>query len=121
MLEIHENPDHSAYSAQLAKINKDNTIVVESFENGEVTGYGIYSCDTNKVIIHDFSYTDNLYLLDGIIRTMLFKANMQGIDLAEFDIIDNDKLKLLDLLKYNKKIDSINYFFSNCKKCKELK
>ena len=118
MLEIHENKDHTAYASQLEKIDAFFPVVVESFENGNVTGYGIYSCTPKKVTVHDFSDTNNLYLLDGIIRTMLFKAAMQGIDYAEFDIKDDNKNVLLEKLKYGKSIESLNEFFSSCKNCK---
>ena len=118
MLEIHECRDNSAYKKQLDMIDCDDAAVVEAFENGENTGYGIYSLSPFKVIIYDFSDTDNLYLLDGIIRAMLFKACLKNIYYAVFDIKDENKKKLLEALSLDDEIESLSDFFSGCKNCK---
>lgn len=118
MLEIHECSDSSAYKKQLDMINCNGALVVEAFENGESAGYGIYSISGYKVIVYDFSDTDNLYLLDGIIRAVLFKACLKNIDYAVFDIKDENKKKLLETLGFSAEIDSLSDFFSGCKNCK---
>lgn len=117
MLEIHECSDYRAYSAQLEKIDVLCPVIVESYDGDKITGYGIYSCEPEKAVVYDFSDTDDLYLLDGIIRTMLFKASVMGIEYAEFDVADEHKRGLLEKLKYSRTIESLSEFFSGCKNC----
>ncbi len=123
MLEIHEKKSTDGYEKILSLINEENIKIIESFSSGIVDGYGIYSVVKDKITIHDYDGSD-LNVIDGIIRTILFKGQFKGINCCEFRLCDNKKYDKLSILKFindsEKVINDISDFMNNCKKCKEL-
>ncbi|MBQ7047272.1 MAG: hypothetical protein IJN85_06005 [Oscillospiraceae bacterium] len=124
MLEIHEKQSHNGYENQISLIGNENVKIIESYSSDVVDGFGIYAVDGGEIIIYDYDGAD-LAVIDGIIRTILFKAQFKGINSAHFRLIDNEKYDKLEKLRFIsgdvKAIDDIANFMDNCKKCKELK
>ena len=122
MLEIHERTDTKGYEDKVQNINSEFVHVVESINGESVNGYGIYSIDENGLKIYDFD-GEKWDITDGVIRTILFKGMLGGLNRCEFFISDAEKNKKLKTLGFVKdgvnSIDDINDFMSNCKKCKE--
>ena len=62
-------------------------------------------------------------LCDGIIRSILFKACLKGIDDAIFKIDDVNKINELKKLNFvendNKTLSFIDDFMNSCKNCKK--
>ncbi|MBE6845412.1 MAG: hypothetical protein E7508_06845 [Ruminococcus sp.] len=124
MLEIHERQDTIGYENIVATILSENIHIVES-KNGESTnGYGVYSVGENGLSIHDYE-SGEWDIIDGIIRTILFKGMLGGINRCEFQVRDVEKQQKLTKLGFineeSKTIEDINDFMSNCKKCKHSK
>lgn len=123
MLEIHEKKDTVGYEEIIDNIDCQYLHIVESINGQQVNGYGIYSVDENGIIIYDFNGSD-MNITDGIIRTILFKAMLSGINECLFEIKNENKLHIIEnlgFIKKNKKyIHDISDFMINCKKCKEL-
>jgi len=124
MLEIHERQDTLGYENIISNILSENLHIVES-KNGEATnGYGIYSVDENGLTIHDYQ-SDEWEIIDGIIRTILFKGLLGGINRCDFQVRDLEKqtklIKLGFIKEDLKQIEDINEFMSNCKNCKHSK
>lgn len=124
MLEIHEKKSTEGYDNLLSQINAQNIKIIESFSSDVVDGYGIYSAADGKITVYDYD-GDDLNIIDGIIRTILFKGQFKGINECKFSLIDNSKYKKLESLKFigdsDKTIHDIADFMNNCKKCKEIK
>ncbi|NLK70501.1 MAG: hypothetical protein GX286_03555 [Clostridiales bacterium] len=125
MLEILECKDIEKYSHILNNIKTDGKLhVVEAFNKNNVIGYGIYAYNLEVVEIFDFDDGGDLYLGDGIIRSILFKACLKGIDDAVFKINNSDKISKLEKLNFvkgdNKVLNSINDFMNSCKNCKKI-
>ena len=88
------------------------------------TADGIYAVYPEQITIYDFDGND-FDIIDGIIRTILFKGQFKGINSCEFKLVDNDKNKIAADLNFIENrggyIRNIDEFMNNCKKCKELR
>lgn len=123
MLEIHEKKSFEGYENIVSQINEEKIKVIESFSSDIVDGYGVYSVTREKITVYDYDGSD-LNIIDGIIRTILFKGQFKGINVCEFALLDGSKYDRLKALKFisdpDKTIHDIADFMNNCKKCKEL-
>ncbi len=112
------------YEDIINKIGREELRIIESFSNGMVDGYGIYAVYPEQITIYDFDGND-FDIIDGIIRTILFKGQFKGINSCEFKLVDNDKNKIAADLNFIENrggyIRNIDEFMNNCKKCKELR
>lgn len=124
MLEIHERHDTLGYENVINTILSENVKIVESKNGNETNGYGIYSIGENGIAIHDYS-SPELEIVDGIIRTILFKGMLGGINRCDFQVRDVDKqeklIKLGFISENLKSIENINEFMSTCKHCNGFK
>lgn len=124
MLEIHERTDINGYENIVSGIESDSIHIVESINGSEVNGYGVYSIKENGLDVHDFN-SDEWEITDGIIRTILFKGLLGGINRCDFSISDNEKKQKLIRLGFIKQdlnaIENISEFMSGCENCKEPK
>ena len=113
MLEIHEKKNTDGYENIIQNIDCQYLHIVESINGDSVNGYGIYSVDSS-----------DMNVTDGIIRTILFKAMLSGINECIFEIKDENKIhnltKLGFVMEHEQCINDISNFMINCKKCKEL-
>ncbi len=125
MLEILECKDTGKYSHILNRIETNGEVhVVEAFNKNEVIGYGIYAYNRKCVEIFDFDDGGDLDLCDGIIRSILFKACLRGVNDAVFKIDNIDKISELKKLNFvendNKTLSFIDDFMNSCKNCKKI-
>lgn len=124
MLEIHERHDTIGYENVINTILSENIKIVESKNGNTTNGYGIYSVGENGLAIHDYNSSE-LEIIDGIIRTILFKGMLGGINRCDFQVRDVDKqekLKRLGFINNDlKSIEDINNFMSSCKHCNGFK
>ena len=124
MLEIHERQDTVGYESITQRINNGSIHIVESLNGSEVNGYGIYSIEvsgeTQEICIYDYS-SDEWDIIDGLIRTILFKGMLGGINKCDFRLLNNEKMakliKLGFITEERLSIDDINDFMSGCKSC----
>ncbi|MCC8192619.1 MAG: hypothetical protein LIO41_06260 [Ruminococcus sp.] len=120
MLEIKVAEDREKYFEELSKfgLDEDLTLVVESYDKGEVNGYGFYHLEGDSVSIDYIESYQDLILFDGIVRSILFKAMLSGIDKAAFSDVQLGKFQMLGFVQNNyKTLDSIGDFLSKCKSC----
>lgn len=122
MLEIHEKSGTEGYESVVDGIGEGNIHIVESLNGSEVNGYGVYSTNDEEISVYDFS-SDEWDITDGIIRTILFKGMLGGINRCDFKIYDNDKMQKLIKLGFISEdrlvIEDINDFMSGCKNCEK--
>ena len=125
MLEIQETQNLSRYQQVIEAAGNDALHITEAFDKGEVNGFIAYAYDSEAVIIYDFDDNNDLYLCDGLVRSVLFKGCLKGLDKAEFKIQDETKysrLKSLLFVKDNSNVlENMNEFMDKCKKCRESK
>ncbi len=124
MLEIHEVKDILYYKkiADRLPVHPQYPKAVEALSSeGEIIGSGIYSYDNDAVVIYTCDYGDDWCLGDGILRSILFKAMLKGVDKGVC-LAEKDGVNLFIKMKYTKPdiniIESINDFLSGCRNCK---
>lgn len=124
MLEIHERKDTKGYENIVNAIESEFVHVVESINGDKVDGYGVYSIDEKGLRIYDFGSSCS-EITDGVIRTILFKGMLGGLNRCEFCVSDEEKSRKLRTLGFlngeNTAIDDINAFMSSCPNCKKSK
>ncbi|MGN0613806.1 MAG: hypothetical protein ACI4JB_07885 [Porcipelethomonas sp.] len=122
MLEIHERTDITGYENIVSGIESDCIHIVESINGSEVNGYGVYSVGEEGIAVHDFS-SEEWEITDGIIRTILFKGMLGGINRCDFAVPDSEKQQKLLRLGFIKddttSIEDINSFMCSCQNCKQ--
>ena len=121
MLEIRQKNDITGYAGYLwdYQLTADEIQIVEAFEKEKVIGFCIYSYTEDSVEIYHAKYGDNISLFDCIIRTVLFKAFLKGINKARYHFNDMSllyKLKLAD--DYGITLSSIENVMNSCGNCK---
>lgn len=120
MLEIKTIRDKSKYIDKITAMGlaPDTCEVCESYSSGKTDGYGFYHLAGEEVYV-DFVEADNLLCFDGIVRSILFKAMLCGIEKAEFSPSILDKLYALKIIKPGESaLDSILGLLSHCSGCK---
>lgn len=123
MLEIIQAKDIEKYNSEFKALGvaDKQPSVFEAITKDEVTGYGIYHYEDKTVVIDDI-VTDDLYLYDGIVRSIMFLALTKEYKSARFDVRENERLvKLHFITEDNHFVDNIDYFMNNCKNCKKKK
>lgn len=122
MLEILQTRNFENYREKIELLGIADTFpnVVEAKDGENVKGYGIYHIDIpeQKVVIDDAQADGDLYLFDGIIRSVLFLAMMKGIETAEFaDRITGNAKKLGFVQNNDNLLSPLSEFMSKCKSC----
>lgn len=121
MLEIREKNSLDGYE-ELAVLYGDSLRIAESYEKGEVSGYVAYAYEEGRTIIYDYSCGGDLALCDGLIRSVLFKSILKGIDTAVFMLMDKVKYENLIRLRFisaeQNTMSNLNEFMNGCKNCR---
>lgn len=122
MLEIRENMSAEGYEELSASVGCEGLHITEAFDKDSVTGFIAYFYDVDRVCICDFDDGGDLYLCDGLVRSVLFKGCLKGMDTAEFRIKDEKKYERLMRLKFvtndERILQNLNEFMNSCKNCK---
>ena len=126
MLTILEQKDFSCYTDVISGLDGDLTALLHISELTEpdgVKGYIIYAYQPEQVVICALDDGGDLNYCDGLVRSVLFKAELKGLERAAFRI-DSEKmrerLQLLGFVKNNENIlEPIADIMDSCKSCKE--
>lgn len=121
MLEIHSCKDIYLYSSYINEHKLPKEVeIAEAFDKDKVIGFGIFEYDIEVVKLYAVECEEPA-LFDGIVRTILFKASIKGIDRAEFLVGEREmeSLYTLGILKNGEKtLQSIQEIMGGCKNCK---
>ena len=125
MLTILEQKDISRYAQIIADldISGENLHVSELTEPDGVKGHIVYAYQPAQVVIYDLNDGGDLNYCDGLVRSVLFKAEMKGLERAEFRITDPKMRQRIELLRFVKSdeniLEPIADIMDSCKSCKE--
>ena len=124
MLAIVETQDFSAYTDILAALTlPEGFHLTEAKEEDGVKGYIIYAYEPEQVVIYALQDGHDLNCCDGLVRSVLFKAELKGLERAEFRITDPVMRKRLTLLRFVENdeniLEPIADIMDSCKSCKE--
>lgn len=122
MLEIQEKFSAEGYEA-LAERAGDKLHITEALDKGRVIGYIAYFYDSDRTVILDFDDCGDLYLCDGMVRSVLFKSCLKNIHTAEFTVEDEEKLSSLARLGFivngNRILENIDSLMDGCSQCRK--
>ena len=123
MLEIQEKFGTDGYEELVEKHSNVVMLhITEALDRGEAIGFIAYSYEGDHTAVYDLDDGGDLMLCDGLVRSVLFKSCLKGIDTAVFDIDDDNKLERLRKLKFipsdSNVAGNIDSFMNGCEHCK---
>lgn len=122
MLQILQARSFSPYQDIINTLDIDDEIfsIAEAIDNGEVLGYAIYHFNADSVILDYCTSNGDLYLYDGLVRSVLFIAVNNGIEKAIFALEDKTNIEKLGFVqKCHNSLSDLSNFLNNCKSCKK--
>lgn len=122
MLKIVEQTDLAAYDSLLKKIRASGKLyLTEALDGDAVIGLIVYAYDPDQVVIYHVEDGGDLHLCDGLVRSVLFKAELRGIERALFALTDEGmmgRMRTLRFVQNNENLlDKIHLIMENCEKC----
>ncbi len=120
MLEIQEKFSTDGYEQLVSKAGNAELHITEALEGGNVTGYIAYAYGSDKTVVYGFDDGGDLLLCDGLVRSVMFKSALKGIEHMLFDIDGGfENLVKLKFLKEGSKLCSdLSGFMNSCQSCK---
>lgn len=122
MLEIQEKFDTSGYESVIALAGINNLHITEAIEKNQAVGFIAYAYESERTIVYDYDDNSDLMLCDGLVRSVMFKSVLKGIETIVFEIPDRDKFKNLKKLHFlsddSNICEDLNSFMNTCESCK---
>lgn len=122
MLEIQEKFDTSGYESVIALAGINNLHITEAIEKNQAVGFIAYAYESERTIVYDYDDNNDLMLCDGLVRSVMFKSVLKGIETMVFEIPDRDKFKNLKKLHFlsddSNICEDLNSFMNTCESCK---
>lgn len=122
MLEIQEKFDTNGYEETVRRSAGCELHITEALDGGQAVGFIAYAYKPDKTVIFDYNDGGELMLCDGLVRSVIFKSCMKGIETAVFDLPDEKKYDNLRRLRFLEKdsrtAENIDSFMNGCQNCK---
>ncbi len=124
MLKILEQTNHEPYRALLDTIRSEYPLyLTEAMDGEQVTGYIVYAYEPDAVAVHAVDDGGDLMLCDGLVRSVLFKGLLRGLNRGVFRLQDTamlDKMRTLRFVNNEQNtLENIAEIMDNCKSCRE--
>lgn len=125
MLEIRECFDTSGYESVTAGAGANNVHITEAVNGDEKLGYIAYAYEADRTVVYGYDDGGDLMLCDGLVRSVMFKSVLKGIETMVFDMPDEngyENLRKLRFLGQNTNIcGDLNSFMNGCGNCRNKK
>ncbi|MDE7137499.1 MAG: hypothetical protein K2O29_03445 [Ruminococcus sp.] len=125
MLEIRENFSPVGYEDIISSAGDKAVHVTEAFDGSEKNGYIVYSYEKEKTVVYAYDDGGDIMLCDGLVRSVMFKSCMKGIENVFFELTDESSYENLRRLKFisidSKVSENIDRFMNGCQNCKNKK
>ncbi len=119
MLEIQERFDTVGYE-HLNSAAKELHIT-EALDSGRPIGFIAYSYGKEQTTVHDYDDGGDLMLCDGLVRSVMFKSALKGIENMLFQLPDEEKYTPLRRLRFlqgdSKLCENLDSFMNGCESC----
>ena len=113
------------YRKNLIQTARNNLHITEAIEHGEATGFIAYAYQADSTVVYDYDDKGDLMLCDGLVRSVMFKSVLKGIETMIFDIPDkakyNNLIKLRFLSGNSNVCENLDSFMNACESCKNKK
>ena len=104
MLEIQEKFDSAGYESVVAAAGVNNVHITEALDAGSPIGFIAYAYEAERTIVYDYDDGGDLLLCDGLVRSVMFKSVLKGIETMVFQLPDKTKYESLVKLLFGEKI-----------------
>lgn len=122
MLEIQERFDNTGYEHITAAAGINNVHITEALDGGRSIGFIAYAYEAERTVIYDLDDGGDLMLCDGLVRSVMLKSAMKGIETMIFELPDTSKLAPLVRLRFlapgSNVCENIDGFMNACEHCK---
>jgi len=125
MLEIQEKFDTVGYEELANKAGSAELHITEALDRGEVIGFIAYSYGTDRTVVYDYDDCGDMMLCDGLVRSVMLKSVLKGINHMLFELPDNSKFETLKKLRFvvgdSRQCADLDSFMNGCEHCKSKK
>jgi len=125
MLEIQEKFDTQGYEELVERFAPQNVHITQALEGGKVTGFIAYFYGADKTTVCGYDDGGDLMLCDGLVRSVMFKSVLKGIETMEFDLAGSAAFENLRRLRFltgdSKVCENLDGFMNACENCKNNK
>lgn len=123
MLEIQEKFDNTGYESVIERAGINNVHITEAMEQGIATGFIAYAYESERTVVYDYDDNSDIMLCDGLVRSVMFKSVLKGIETMVFELADKSKfenLKKLHFLSGDSNIcENLDGFMNTCESCRK--
>lgn len=121
MLEIQEKFDTAGYEHIIEKAGANNVHITEALDRGESVGFIAYAYEAEQTVVYDYDDGGDLMLCDGLVRSVMFKSVLKGIEAMIFELSDKEKFTNLVKLKFltagSNICNELDSFMNACESC----
>lgn len=125
MLEIQEKFDTAGYEHILTAAGDNIPHITEALDSGRAIGFIAYAYEADRTIVYDYDDGGELMLCDGLVRSVMFKSVLKGIETMVFELPDEGRYSALKRLKFlegdSRVCENLNGFMNGCESCKHNK
>ncbi len=122
MLEIQEKFGTEGYEELVRRSVGYELHITEALDGGQAVGFIAYAYKPDKTVIFDYDDGGELMLCDGLVRSVLFKSCLKGIETAVFNLPDEKKYENIRKLRFLEQgsttAENIDSFMNGCQNCK---
>ena len=125
MLEIQERFDTVGYDELKKSAGNAELHITEALDKGDVIGFIAYSYGTDRTIVYDYDDGGDMMLCDGLVRSVMLKSVLKGINHMLFELSDSSKFDVLKKLRFvvgdSRQCTDLGSFMNGCEHCKNKK
>lgn len=123
MLEIQERFDTQGYEDILKAAGVNNVHITEALDKGSAIGFIAYAYEAERTVVYDYSDGGDLMLCDGLVRSVMFKSALKGIQNMLFELPDEGKYDNLRKLRFlapdSRECSDLDGFMNACESCRK--
>lgn len=121
MLEIQERFDTDGYEEIIKAAGVNNVHVTEAMDKGAAIGFIAYAYEAERTVVYDYDAGGDLMLCDGLVRSVMFKSALKGIENMLFELPAEEKYDDLRKLRFlapdSKECSDLDGFMNACESC----
>lgn len=125
MLEIQEIFDTTGYEEIIKQAENSSLHITEAMEQGRAVGVIAYAYQKEAVVVYDYNDNGDLMLCDGLVRSVMFKSILKGIQKMIFNIKDKSRYENLRKLHFisgeSDICENLDRFMNTCESCRNRK